>query len=101
VVIVAGVGLPREQVLALASMLWRDDSTRTARLLLEALTKRQQFVALTLDDRERILAVLDHPPEGLTELRTRLFDELNWQRRGLEPPVRSRRGAQPPNVAWV
>jgi hypothetical protein len=101
VLVVAGIRLPREQVLALASMLWRDDSTRTARLLLEALTRRQQFAALTVDDKERILAVLDHPPKGLTELRTRLFDELNWQRQGLAPPVRSRRGERPPNVAWV
>ena len=98
--IVAGIRLPREQVLGLASMLSRDDSTRTARILLEALTNRQQFVALPVDDKERILAVLDHPPDGFTELRTTLFDELNWQRRGLAPPVRSP-GARPPNVAWV
>jgi hypothetical protein len=101
VLVVAGIRLPREEALELASMLWRDESTRTARVLLEALTNRQQFVALTVDDKERILAVLEHPPDGLTELRTRLFDELNWQRRGLAPPVRSRRGAPPPNVAWV
>jgi hypothetical protein len=78
--IVAGTRVPREKVLGLASMLTRDGSDRTARLLLEAVTNGQEFVALTMDDRERILAVLDRPPAGLVELRHALFDELNWRR---------------------
>jgi uncharacterized protein (DUF1778 family) len=109
VLIVAGIRLQREQVLSLASMLASDESTRTARILLEAVTNRQQFVALTVDDKERMLAVLDHPPEGLADLRCSLFDELNWKRRGLVPPLRApridgeraQRERAGPNVAWV
>lgn len=59
----------------------RDGSDRTARLLLEAITTGREFVALTTDDRESILAVLDHPThDELVELRGALFSELNWQR---------------------
>jgi uncharacterized protein (DUF1778 family) len=80
--IVAGIRTSREQTLELAAKLARDGSDRTARVLLDAITQGHEFVALTVDDREAILAVLDHPPEGLVDLRTALFAELNW-RRGL------------------
>ena len=79
--VVGGVRVSREPVLELAAMLMRDGSDRTARLLLEAITTGREFVALTTDDRESILAVLDHPPhDELVELRGALFSELNWQR---------------------
>jgi hypothetical protein len=81
--IVAGVRMPREQTLALASLLSRNGFDRTARILLDAVTNGHEFVALSTDDREAMLAVLGHPPsETLVALRTVLFDELNW-RRGL------------------
>jgi hypothetical protein len=89
--IVAGVRLSREPTLAVAAMLSRDGFDHTARVLLEAITAGHEFVALTTDDREAILAVLDRPPEALVELRSALFAELNW-RRGLNggaPPRRS------------
>jgi hypothetical protein len=91
--IVGGIRLPREQTLELAAMLSRDGSDRTARLLLEAITSGQEFVALGLHDRRAILDVLDHPPEGLVELRSALFEELNW-RRGL-PQTTTRSGMSP------
>lgn len=88
--IVAGVRVPREQTLHVAAMLTRVGFDRTARILLEAVTNGQEFVALATDDREAILAVLDHPsPDELVELRTVLFGELNWQR-GLIGAVRPR-----------
>lgn len=90
--IVAGVRLPREQTLELVALLTRDGLDRTARVLMNALTEGDEFVALTLDDREAILAVLDHPPAGLVELRTRLFAELNW-RRGIA------RASRPPSMS--
>ena len=107
--IVAGIRVHRDQVLALAAMLAADGSDRTARVLLEALTRRQQFVALTLDDKERILDVLAHPPIALTDVRGALFDELNWRREGLSPPERprgfvaaaARRSREPGRVAWI
>lgn len=77
--IVAGVRLSREHALELASMLTRVGSDHTARLVLRAVTSGQEFVALAEEDRERILAVLEHPPLGLGELRGVLFDELNWR----------------------
>jgi hypothetical protein len=107
--IVAGVRLDREPVLALAGMLARDGSDRTARTLLDAVTKGRQFVTLTRDDKERVLAVLDHPPASLSALRGALFDELNWQRNGLTPPSRpggiagaiADPASEPGRVAWV
>jgi hypothetical protein len=81
--IVAGTRIRREHVLGLAKLLVHNGSDRTARKLIEAITNAQEFVALTVDDRERILSVLDHPPAGLVELRHVLFDELNWRRDGL------------------
>jgi hypothetical protein len=91
--IVAGVRVPREQTLHVAAMLTRRGFDHTSRLLLDALTNRHEFVALTKDDREAILAVLDHAPtDELVELRTVLFGELNWRRGligGVRPPQRS------------
>jgi hypothetical protein len=81
--IVAGVRVPREQTLQLAALLTRAGFDRTSRILLDAVTNGHEFVALSTDDREAMLAVLNHPPnEILVELRTVLFSELNW-RRGL------------------
>jgi hypothetical protein len=107
--IVAGTRLRREQVLALASMLAGDGSDRTARVLLEALTSGQAFAALTVDDKECMLAALDQAPTVLTDLRGMLFNELNWQRRGLTPPARSpgigaataRANAERGRIAWI
>jgi hypothetical protein len=107
--VVAGTRMAREDVLALAGMLARDGSDRTARILLGALVRGRDFVALTADDKERVLAVLDHPPDALAPLRGALFDELNWQRSGLVPPPHargiaaavSRSGGDRPRVAWV
>jgi uncharacterized protein (DUF1778 family) len=90
--IIAGVRVPREQTLELAAMLTRDGSDHTARVLLDAITGNHEFVALTTDDREAILAVLDRPPEELVELRSALFAELAWRRNGLAPPRRRRWG---------
>jgi hypothetical protein len=62
-------------------MLTRAGFDRSSRLLLDAITNNQEFVALETDDREAILAVLDHPQtDRLVELRTALFAELDWQR---------------------
>lgn len=106
--IVAGIRLERDRALALASTLSRDGSDRTARVLLTAVTKGQVFVALTIDDKECILAALTRQSPAFADLRGALFDELNWQRRGLEPPALSyglgalaERTRERVNVAWV
>jgi hypothetical protein len=91
--IVAGIRVPREQILHLAAVLTRNGLDHTSRILLEAITNGHEFVALAMDDREAILAVLEHPQtDELLELRTALFDELNWRRRligGVRLPQRS------------
>jgi hypothetical protein len=92
--ILAGVRVTREQTLELAAMLTRDGSDHTARLLLEATTHNPELVALSPEDREAILAVLDHPSGVLVELRSALFDELTWRRSGLKP-LRGRRSGFP------
>lgn len=89
--VIAGVRVPREQALALAALLTREGSDHAARILLAAVTSGQEFVALTLDEREAVLAVLDHPPAELVELRSALFAELTWRRNGLTPPRRGTR----------
>ena len=107
--IVAGIRLSRDEALALSSMLTRDGFDRTARAVLEALTNGEQFVAMTVDDREDVLAALSRRTTVLVELRRTLFDELNWRREGLMPPRRprgieaviSRRDRERVNVAWV
>ena len=94
--IVAGVRITREQALAVAAMLTRDGSDHTARLLLDAvINPGQEFVALTTDDRECILELLDRPPVDLSELRSALFDDLNWRR------PRPERATDDPKVRWV
>jgi hypothetical protein len=96
--IVAGTRLSRQQTLELAATLARAGSDRTARLLLDAITLHSDFVALSTEDREAILSVLDHPQDELVDLRTTLFAELNW-RRGIarveEPRSRSPYVRQP------
>lgn len=90
--IVAGTRISREQTLELAATLARNGSDRTGRMLIDAITLARDFVALTPDDREAILAVLKHPRDELVDLRTALFAELNWRRgitRDREPQGRS------------
>ena len=90
--IVAGTRISRQQTLELAAKLVRDGSDRTARVLLDAVTHRSDFVALSTEDREALLSVLDHPQDELVDLRTTLFAELNWSRgmaRVHEPRSRS------------
>ncbi len=90
--IVAGTRISREQTLDLAASLAWEGSDRTARVLVDAITLARDFVALTADDREAILAVLKHPRDELVDLRTALFAELNWRRgitRNQEPQSRS------------
>ena len=89
--IVAGIRTSREQTLELAAKLARDGSDHTARVLLDAITQGHEFVALTVDDREAVLAVLDHPRGALVDLRTALFAELNWRRGMARVPGRDGR----------
>jgi hypothetical protein len=109
--IVAGIRLSREEALELGAILTRDGVDRPARLLLRAVTNGHEFVALTTDDKEDVVAALTRRPTLLVEVRRALFDELNWQREGLAPPERAHgietaasrreRERERVNVAWV
>jgi hypothetical protein len=107
--IVAGIRLNRDAALALCNMLAGDGHDATARVLLAALTSGQEFVALSRDAKEDVLAALTRRTTESADLRRALFDELTWQRAGLEPPARSRgigavttrKSRQHVNVAWV
>jgi hypothetical protein len=79
--IVAGIEVDRQQVLELASMLARNGSDHTSRVLLGAITTGQD-VALTTDDRRCILTVTDDPPPGLERLRATLLEERERQQAG-------------------
>lgn len=56
----------------------------SAATLRRALETEVKILALTIDDRERILRALGDPPDGLAELRGVLLREHEWRvREGL------------------
>jgi uncharacterized protein (DUF1778 family) len=76
----AGVPIHNELVEVLANLV--DEPTAT--LLHAALARKTAIVALTIEDRERVLRALDDPPEGLAELCGVLLREHEWRvREGL------------------
>lgn len=76
----AGLRVTSEDVRELAGLV--EEPTRG--VLEKALELGTIIVALTIDDRERILRALDDPPDGLAELRGVLLREHEWRvREGL------------------
>jgi hypothetical protein len=74
----AGLRVPNEDVVALAKMV--DEPSRT--ILDNALERETVVLALTIDDRERILRALDDPQtDALAELRGVLLTEHELRRR--------------------
>ena len=73
--VVAGVSVRDEDVLDLFQRLLEAGFEDTADALAIALDAGQRLVALTVQDREAILRVLDEPPIGLAELRGVLLRE--------------------------
>jgi hypothetical protein len=53
----------------------------TASVLAQALDREVAVVALTIEDRERILRALEECPPGLSELRGVLLREHTWRLR--------------------
>jgi uncharacterized protein (DUF1778 family) len=53
----------------------------TATVLERALEVETVVLALSIEDRERILRALDDPPAGLAELRGVLLQEHEWRKR--------------------
>jgi hypothetical protein len=76
-VFVCGLPLGDDQVLELARLV---DDEQLADRLEDAYRRDVKVLALTIPERETILAALDDPPAGLTELRALLLRELEWRR---------------------
>ena len=82
----AGIQVRDEDVLELARLLHDAVFDDTAGALVVALEAEQEFVALSIQDREAILRALEDPPDGLTQLRGVLLSEHDWRMRvGLVP----------------
>jgi hypothetical protein len=84
----SGVAVRTDQVQLLAGLLNGDD---LAAKLKRAIKNRNDLVALSPSDRERIVDVLpDPPPSGLAELRSVLVRQLKQARDRETQAVRSR-----------
>jgi hypothetical protein len=80
----AGIPVRDQDVLELARLLREAGFDEPAEKLERAWDVESKVLALTIEDRERILRVLDDPPEGLAELRGVLLREHEWRvREGL------------------
>jgi hypothetical protein len=76
----AGIRVSSDLVRELAAIV--DEPTAT--MLERALEVETVILALSIEDRERIIRALDDPPEGLAELRGVLLQEHEWRvREGL------------------
>ena len=73
----AGVPVRDEAVLELARLV---DDPHLADKLETAFGRETKVLALTIPERETIVAALDDPPADLAELRGVLLRELEWRR---------------------
>ena len=82
----AGVPVLPHRVAALAGSVRRAGAEQLDDRLEQALADNVSVFALTIDERAIILAQLEDPPEGLSELSAVLLNEHQWrQRTGLDP----------------
>jgi len=73
----AGVPVSAELISELAQIV----DEPTASMLERGLEVGTKVLALTIDDRERLLRALDDPPAGFAELRGVLLREHEWRKR--------------------
>ena len=80
----AGLDIPDAEIPLLVKRLAAVGHEDAAATLTSAYTSGTDVVALTCDERDNILGVLDDPPEALCELRAVLLEQHTWrQREGL------------------
>ena len=86
----AGLPIPSAAIAELASLLRtnsdeqladRPGSEQLADRLERALADEVKLLALSVEERIRIIFVLDDPPDKLAELRGVLISEVEWRRR--------------------
>ena len=77
VVSLCGVPVRVECVRALASLL---DGDQLGQKLQRAVVHDNAIVALSVEERQRIVDVLEHPPSGLASLRTEMSAQLKRRR---------------------
>jgi hypothetical protein len=70
---IAGVEVPREQILELALVLARNRADFASRLLLDSITYRREIVSFNGDDREHLLEAIDSLSTDLGGLRNALI----------------------------
>jgi hypothetical protein len=75
----AGINVSTPYIFELIGMLCDAGLTDTADTLAAAWGDGENIVGLTLDEREKILSVLDEPPGGLCLLRAVLLEEHMWR----------------------
>jgi hypothetical protein len=86
-VVLSGVTVRSDQVQLLADLL---DGDELASTLTRALKNRNDLVALSAADRQRIVTLLDPPPFGLIELRDVLVKQLRQAKEREARDARSR-----------
>jgi len=77
----AGTPVRDADVLELARLLREVAFEPVAEKLEKGYDAETRVLALTIEDRERILRALDDPPAGLAELRGVLLREHEWRKR--------------------
>lgn len=76
----AGIDIRDADALGLAMLLRYYGHVGTADQIETACVGYRREVALTLEDRDAIVAVLANPPDGLAALRGTLLLQLEWRR---------------------
>ena len=75
----AGIPVADKDVLELARLLREVGFDEVAVRLEGGYDSETKVLALTIEDRERIIRALDDPPAGLAELRDVLLREHTWR----------------------
>ncbi|MEJ7569385.1 MAG: hypothetical protein WKF41_14100 [Gaiellaceae bacterium] len=77
----AGIPVPASATAELSDLLRTAGHDQLADRLKRALDDETKLLALSIEERVRVLYVLDDPPADLAELRGVLINEVEWRRR--------------------
>ena len=77
----AGIPVPASATAELSDLLGTAGHDQLADRLKRALDDETRLLALSIEERIRILSVLDDPSNDLAELRGVLINEVEWRRR--------------------